>query len=79
MNIQTVPHGAALAVAERLRRRSRDRCEHGGASPGPHRYVAYALGKDTPMTRPVRPPSAGRMIAISEVGGLHHRYDRVAA
>ena len=50
-------------------------------------YVAYymrsrthlGLGKDTPVTRPVAPPSAGRIVAISEVGGLHHRYDRVAA
>ena len=50
-------------------------------------YIAYymrsrthlALGKDTPVTRPVSPLSAGRIVAISEVGGLHHRYDRVAA
>ena len=50
-------------------------------------YVAYymrsrrhlGLGKDTPSPRPVTPPSAGRIVAIPEVGGLHHRYDRVAA
>jgi putative transposase len=50
-------------------------------------YVAYhmrarthlALGKDTPITRPVSPPSAGRIVATPEVGGLHHRYDRIAA
>jgi transposase InsO family protein len=50
-------------------------------------YTAYylgsrthlALGKDTPSSRPVTPPSAGRIIAIPEVGGLHHRYDRIAA
>ncbi|HEX5132362.1 MAG TPA: hypothetical protein VFX92_07735 [Candidatus Krumholzibacteria bacterium] len=50
-------------------------------------YVAYymrsrthlALYKDTPCPRPVTPPSAGRIVAISEVGGLHHRYDRIAA
>ena len=50
-------------------------------------YVAYymrsrthlALGKDTPITRPVAPPSAGPIVTIPEVGGLHHRYDRVAA
>ena len=50
-------------------------------------YVAYymrsrthlALGKDTPSPRPVTPPSAGRIVAIPEVGGLHHRYDRIAA
>jgi hypothetical protein len=37
------------------------------------------LRKDTPITRPLVPPSAGRIIATPEVGGLHHRYDRVAA
>ena len=37
------------------------------------------LGKETPSPRPVIPPSAGRVVAIAEVGGLHHRYDRVAA
>ena len=38
-----------------------------------------ALGKDTPITRPVSLPSGGRIVATSEVGGLHHRYDRIAA
>jgi hypothetical protein len=38
-----------------------------------------ALGKDTPMRRPVTPPAAGRIVAISQVGSLHHRYHRVAA
>jgi hypothetical protein len=38
-----------------------------------------ALGKDTPSPRPVTPPSAGRIVAIPEVGGLHHRFDRIAA
>jgi putative transposase len=50
-------------------------------------YVAYymrsrthlALGKHTPITRPVTSPSASRIVAIPEVGGLHHRYDRIAA
>jgi hypothetical protein len=38
-----------------------------------------ALGKDTPCPRLVAPPSAGRIVAIPEVGGLHHRFDRIAA
>ena len=38
-----------------------------------------ALGKDTPSPRPVTPPSAGRIVALPEVGGLHHHYDRIAA
>ena len=51
------------------------------------RYVAYymrsrthlALAKDSPVRRPVQSASAGRIVATPEVGGLHHRYDRVAA
>jgi putative transposase len=50
-------------------------------------YITYylrsrthlALGKDTPVTRPVSALSAGRIVTTSEVGGLHHRYDRIAA
>jgi len=49
-------------------------------------YVGYymrsrthlALDKDAPMSHPVLPPSAGRIVATSQVGGLHHPYDRVA-
>jgi putative transposase len=37
------------------------------------------LQKDTPEPRPIHPPDAGRIIAIPEVGGLHHRYERRAA
>ena len=50
-------------------------------------YLAYymhsrpylALGKDPPTSRAVASPSAGRVVATPQVGGLHHRYDRVAA
>ena len=38
-----------------------------------------ALDKDTPIPRPVMPPSDGDIVAIPEVGGLHHRYERRAA
>ena len=38
-----------------------------------------SLDKDCPQTRPIRPPTAGKIIAFSEVGGLHHRYERRAA
>ena len=38
-----------------------------------------SLQKDTPETRPVQAPEAGRIVAIPEVGGLHHRYERSAA
>jgi hypothetical protein len=38
-----------------------------------------ALDKDAPDTRPVASWSVGRIVAIPEVGGLHHRYERRAA
>ena len=50
-------------------------------------YFAYyhrsrthlSLGKDAPEPRPIHPPSMGEIVELSEVGGLHHRYERVAA
>ena len=47
-------------------------------------YVAYynktrthlALGKDPPDPRPIQTVDAGEIVAIPEVGGLHHRYGR---
>jgi len=50
-------------------------------------YFAYyqrsrthlALAKDTPEPRTVEPPEKGRVVAIPQVGGLHHRYQRCAA
>jgi len=38
-----------------------------------------SLAKDTPETRPVQPTELGPVVAIAEVGGLHHRYERRAA
>ena len=38
-----------------------------------------SLDTDTPIPRPVTPPSDGAVVAIPEVGGLHHRYERRAA
>jgi putative transposase len=35
--------------------------------------------KDCPEPRPVHPPKRGNVMAIPEVGGLHHRYERLAA
>jgi len=37
------------------------------------------LDKDTPEPRPVHPREIGRVIAIPQVGGLHHPYERRAA
>ena len=38
-----------------------------------------SLEKDAPDSRPVEPPAMGKVIAIPKVGGLHHRYTRLAA
>jgi hypothetical protein len=35
--------------------------------------------KDCPGSRPVQPPTRGKVIAIPQVDGLHHRYERLAA
>jgi putative transposase len=50
-------------------------------------YVAYyhrtrthlGLDKDSPDHRPLNKTSTGRIVAIAEVGGLQHRYERPAA
>jgi putative transposase len=38
-----------------------------------------ALDKDCPEGRPIQPVALGNIIAIPQVGGLHHRYQRLAA
>ena len=38
-----------------------------------------SLDKDCPDPRPVMPPRSGRVVAIPQVIGLHHRYERLAA
>lgn len=38
-----------------------------------------SLGKDAPVNRPVQATKTGRIVEIPQVGGLHHRYERVAA
>ncbi|HEY6270569.1 MAG TPA: integrase core domain-containing protein [Terriglobales bacterium] len=38
-----------------------------------------SLAKDAPITRRVQGPEAGEIVEISQVGGLHHRYERRAA
>jgi hypothetical protein len=50
-------------------------------------YLAYdttsrthlSLDKDSPQSRPVCRLADGCVTAISQVGGLHHRYERRAA
>jgi hypothetical protein len=38
-----------------------------------------SLEKDTPESRSVQPAGSGRVVAVPQVGGLHHRYERRAA
>ena len=46
-------------------------------------YVSYyhhfrthlSLAMDCPFSRPVSPPARGRVMAVPEVGGLHHHYE----
>ena len=50
-------------------------------------YFAYyhrsrthlSLGKDPPVPRAVQAPEMGKIAELPEVGGLHHRYERLAA
>jgi len=38
-----------------------------------------SLGKDSPDPRPVQAAATGHVVAVRQVGGLHHRYERRAA
>ena len=38
-----------------------------------------SLGKDSPEPRSIHPPEMGSVVALPQVGGLHHRYERRAA
>ncbi len=38
-----------------------------------------SLDKDAPHGRPVQPVGSGETVAIPQIGGLHHRYERLAA
>lgn len=52
-----------------------------------HAYVEYhlksrthlSLSKDPPIPRPAASPSDGAIVAIPQLGGLHHRYERRVA
>jgi len=37
-----------------------------------------SLRKDAPVSRPVQQVGKGRIVEIPQVGGLHHRYERIA-
>jgi transposase InsO family protein len=39
----------------------------------------WSLEKETPESRSVQPLESGRVVAMPQVGALHHRYERRAA
>src|SRR5215469_14763897 len=49
----------------------------GGLNSGEAQHLS--LGKDAPEPRAVEPLEQGCVVAIPQVGGLHHRYQRRAA
>jgi transposase InsO family protein len=44
-----------------------------------HSRTHLSLGKDSPEPRAIQPPEMGSVVAVPQVGGLHHRYERRAA
>ncbi len=45
-----------------------------------HRWRTHlSLEMDAPNLRPIQGPERGRIVELSEVGGLHHHYERLAA
>jgi putative transposase len=38
-----------------------------------------SLAKDAPISRPIQTAELGRVVEVPQVGGLHHRYERIAA
>jgi len=56
-----------------LRRILRSYCDY-YLNSRPHLF----LDRNAPTEREIEPPSRGRVTAIRQVGGLHHRYCRAA-
>jgi transposase InsO family protein len=44
-----------------------------------HSRTHLSLAKDAPEPRAIQRPELGPVVEITEVGGLHHRYERRAA
>jgi hypothetical protein len=44
-----------------------------------HARTHRSLAQDSPVPRPVLPPSHGTVVEFPQIGGLHHLYTRRAA
>ena len=94
-DVRTAPHAPwQNAIVERFIGSARRECfdhvvvfNEAGVHRLMTRYCAYyersrthlSLDKDAPIPRSVMPPGRGAIVAIPEVGDLHHRYERRAA
>src|SRR5216684_7334675 len=54
-------------------------CDHSGRHLYHGSRTHLSLAKDAPESRAVEQPELGRIVALPQVGGLHHRYTRCAA
>jgi putative transposase len=43
------------------------------------RKTVEELDKDCPDPRPIMQRRIGKVVAVPQVGGLHHRYERIAS
>jgi hypothetical protein len=62
-----------VLTADGLRRSLRAHIEY-----NEHSRTHLLLNKDAPIPRPIGAPADGGVVAIPQVGGLHHRYERRA-
>jgi hypothetical protein len=86
----SAPYGARLGVIGSVRRDMLDhvivfnaqhlRCLLTDYLTYSHRFRTHlSLGMDCPEPQPVEPPEYGKVVAVPEVGGLQHHYERRAA
>jgi putative transposase len=44
-----------------------------------YKWRTHSRSTRNPETRPILPPAAGKIVAVAQLGGLHHPYERRAA
>ena len=70
--LESLAHRARSQPALARRARVLLACAEGQQNP-------LSLGKDSPEPRGIQPPEMGSVVALPQVGGLHHRYERRVA